>query len=219
MRRVAGLVSLLALAVVLVACGGDSSEDEPTVVPTVADMPTTAAIATAPADTGVSPAAASPATDASPTASPASTPVASPVASPLLGTPVASPVASPFASPVASPVMATPVARTVWQLEGTVFLPGSPNEHFVIGDDGCVGLGDYAGVSAGQQVVVRDSSGTIMGLTTLADGGSANECIWTFAVEVPVSDFYTVSLPLIYERAYSDADLAVMDGRLQITLP
>jgi hypothetical protein len=68
-------------------------------------------------------------------------------------------------------------------------------------------------------VVVKDATGEIMGLTTLADGGSASECIWTFAVEVPVSDFYTVSLPLLFERSYSDTDLAVLDGRLQITLP
>jgi len=212
MRRITGLASLVVLAFVLVACGGESDNDEPTVAPTVPDVPTLA-METPPAKaaTNPSPAAASPASVASPVASASGSPVASPVASPI--------VVVAVASPVASPVAATPIARTVWELDGTIILPGSPNEHYVIGSDGCVGLGEYAGVTTGQQVVVRDANGTILGLTTLADGGSASECIWTFEVEVPVSDFYTVSLPMLFERAYSDADLAVMDGRLQITLP
>ncbi len=189
MRRVGGLLALVLLAGVLVACGGGSDDDESTVVPTatestsIEETPTTV------------------------TEPPASTTAASPVASPQ-----AIAVASPVASPVATP-------RTTWQLDGTVMLPGTENQNFVLGGDGCLGLGEYAGVGVGQQVVVKNAAGSIIGLTALESGGSTGQCVWTFEVEVPVSDFYTVSLPLTYERVYSDADLAVIDGRLQITLP
>lgn len=206
MRRVGGLLALLLLAGVLVACGGESNEDESTTVPT------------ATATTGTSVVEAPSATP-EPSATPsAATPVASPIAV-LAASPIASPQATPIASPVASPVAVIATPRTSWQLEGTVMLPGTENQDFVLSGDGCLGLGDYAGVGTGQQVVVKDAAGAIIGLTTLAASGSSSQCVWTFAVEVPVSDFYTVSMPLIFERSYSDADLAIIDGRLQITLP
>lgn len=204
MRRVGGLLSLVMLAVVLVACGGESKDDAPTVAPGATTEASQTEVTTPTVEVSATP----------DVASPVATPVASPVASPQ-ATPIASPVATPMASPVA--VVATP--RTVWLLEGTVMLPGSENQDFVLSGDGCLGLGDYAGVGTGQQVVVRNTAGAIIGLATLASSGSTSQCIWTFEVEVPVSEFYTVSLPMLFERAYSDADIAILDGRLQITLP
>ena len=203
MRRVGGLLALVLLAGVLVACGGESNDDESTVVSTVT------------AETEVTETAT---TSVAPTVAPrAATPVASPVA--VVASPMASPQATPVGSPIASPVAVVVTPRTSWMLEGTVMLPGTENQNFVLGGDGCVGLGDYAGVGVGQQVVVKDATGAIIGLTTLEASGSSSQCVWTFTVDVPVSDFYTVSLPLKFERSYSDADLAVIDGRVQITLP
>ena len=208
------LLLLFALALVLVACGGDSNDDEPTTAPTA----TTGAGQVEPTATTVEPppTLAELPTQPSPVASPIGS--ASPVASPVLSLP-ASPLATPMASPMASPVAVVSTPRASWMLEGTVMLPGVENEDFVLGGDGCLGLGEYAGVGAGQQVVIRDASGAIVGLTNLTASGSSSQCVWTFEVEVPVSGFYTVSLPMLFERSYSDADIAILDGRLQITLP
>jgi hypothetical protein len=151
--------------------------------------------------------------------------VASPSASPVDTTiPGASPVAD--ASPVAG---ALPVGEDATAndegaadsqlLSGTVTLPGTINERFVISGDGCVGLDRYSGVQAGQQVVVKDEHGTIVAVTTLAATDSQVGCSWTFEAEVPASDFYTVSLPLIAEHVFSSEDVARNDGQLQVTLP
>jgi hypothetical protein len=225
---------MIVLAGLLVACGGDDDNDEPTVEPTTDVTPTTEVQPTEESTTEVATPDASPI--ASPVASPVIDTIASPVASPVVGaaaSPVASPVvvASPGASPVAdaSPVAgALPVGEGATNgegsmeghlLSGTVTLPGTINERYVISGDGCVGLGRYAGVEAGQQVVVKDESGTIVAVTTLAATDSQVDCSWTFEAEVPASDFYTVTLPLIAEHVFSAEDVARSNGELQLTLP
>lgn len=104
-------------------------------------------------------------------------------------------------------------------LSGTVLLPGTENERYVMSGDGCVGLGRYTGVQAGQQVVIKDEAGTIVGLTTLAATESQVACSWTFQVEVPTSTYYTVSLPLVAEVVVSDEDVVRTHGDVQVALP
>lgn len=213
LRRPGGALVIVALAGLLVACGGESNSEStqaPDPTATVTTEPTSAA----PVESAATEV---PSSVASPVASPIVALAASPLASPVSAL-ASSPVASPIVSPMASPV-AGPVRRTTWVLEGTVMLPGKENEQFVISGDGCVGLGEYAGVEAGQQVVIKSATGSVIGITTLAASGNDIDCVWTFDAEVPVSDFYIVSLPLLFERVYSDADMALLDGQLQIELP
>jgi hypothetical protein len=104
-------------------------------------------------------------------------------------------------------------------LSGTVSLPGTINERFVIADDGCVGLGRYAGVQAGQQVVVRNEIGGIVGVAELEATGSAVVCTWTFEVEVAESSYYTVSIPMLSERVFSADDVTDSSGQIELLLP
>lgn len=228
MRKFFALLSMILLALLLVACGSDE-ESETTPVPL---PPTAADEATEPAPPTIA---------ATPDDGPAS-----PVASPVTGStpidsgviPAGSPGASTFATPGASAVTdgtpgATPDALAVpggvgsdvdgddgmQVLRGTVSLPGTINEGFVISDDGCVGLGRYAGVQAGQQVIVRDGEGAIIGVTELAATESDVVCGWTFEVEAPESDYYTVSIPMAGERVYAGEDVAASDGQIELALP
>jgi len=233
-RKLPALLSIIVLALLLVACGSDDEESAPTAAPVV---PTQAAAETEPAiATSESTSDAGPATPGSLIASPfvSATPIASPVAG---GTPiaVASPVVGATPVVVASPVtsgtsgagfdaMAVPGAAGnpvpgVQALYGTVTLPGTINEGFVIADDGCVGLGRYAGVEAGQQVIVRDGQGNIIGVTELAATESSVVCSWTFEAEVPESGYYAVSIPTVGERVYAGEDVAASDGRIELELP
>jgi len=221
MLLMALLVSLLA------ACGGGDDDDEPTAAPTQQAPATEAEPAVTP--TIVAPSA-TPANPGLATPAVPGTPVASPVASPVIGgTPVmvASPVASPAAaaSPGAGsanvPVVAANEtgAGETQVIAGTVSLPGTANQQFVIADDGCVGLGKYAGVQAGQQVVIEDEAGAIIGVAELAATGSAVVCAWTFEAEVPVSAYYTISLPMIAEHVYTGDEVAGRNGQIELTLP
>ncbi len=216
-RRLTGFGVLTVLALLLVACGGDSGDDEPTataeptteVVATIAE-PTTPAV-TEPSTPVASPAAATPVDSGS-------TPIATPVlavATPDIATPVASPVTDP-AGMAAVPDSNDAATQT---LTGTVLLPGTANERFVISDDGCIGLGEYAGLQAGQQVIVRNETGVVIGIANLAATGSAVVCSWTFEIEVPVSDYYEVSIPMRAEQVYAANDVAASDGQIELTLP
>ncbi len=227
MRKFFALLSMIALTLLLVACGSDNDEEsEPTAAPL---PPTVPAEATEPPPTfDVTPddALASPATDASPVASPDEE--ATPVDSAVIpgGSPVATPIASPATDGTPAPgAVAVPggigsdVADGMQALRGSVSLPGTINEGFVISDDGCVGLGRYAGIQAGQQVIVRDGQGAIIGVTELAATGSDVVCGWTFEVEAPESDYYAVSIPMVGERVYAGDDVAARDGQIELVLP
>ncbi|MDQ3656843.1 MAG: hypothetical protein M3457_17430 [Chloroflexota bacterium] len=216
MRKFPALLSMIVLALLLVACGSDDDDSEPTAAPVEVTPPTEA---TEPA----------PATIASTAASSLATP-----GTPVIGaTPVASPVA--IASPVSE---ATPGAGTsavalpggtddttggtaegMQVLNGTVSLPGVINEAFVIADDGCVGLGRYAGVEAGQQVVVRNGQGAIVAVTELAAMESSVVCGWTFTAEAPESNYYAVSIPMVQERVFAGEDVAASNGQIELELP
>ena len=89
----------------------------------------------------------------------------------------------------------------------------------MISDDGCIGLDDYAGLQAGQQVIVRNEAGTVIGTANLAATSSAVVCSWTFEIEVPVSGYYVVSIPMRTEQAFTAGDVAAASGQIEITLP
>jgi hypothetical protein len=215
-RKFPALLSIVVLALLLVACGSDDEESEPTAAPA---EPTQAANETEPATVTSE---STPDIDLATPGTPGASPIASPAAA---GTPaaVASPVTggTPGAggSALAIPAGDGTPAPGMQALRGTVSLPGTINEAFVIADDGCVGLGRYAGLEAGQQVIVRDGQGVIIGVTELAATGSAVVCSWTFAAEVPESDYYAISIPTVGERVYAGQDVAAGQGRVDLELP
>lgn len=214
MRKLPALLSIIVLALLLVACSSDDDDREPTAPPIDPTRPATATETATVAS--VSTAVTGLATPATPGI------VATPIASPVVGgTPIASPVTNgtPGAGAIAAPDGAGTPAAGMQALGGTVSLPGTINEGFVIADDGCVGLGRYAGLEAGQQVIVRDGQGAIIGVTELAATESAVVCSWTFAADVPESDYYAVSIPTVGERVYAGEDVAASDGQIELELP
>lgn len=167
---------------------------------------------------------ASPVSGASPVASPVmeaspmadGTPGASPVAdgaTPVSSTPAA--VVSPMSDAEASPE-GSPVATIM--LNGRVELLGKENVAWVTSDNGCVGLGDNADLSAGHQVVIRDETGEIIGVTTLEASDEDDGCVWTFSSEVPDSDFYAVSIPMKTELVFTHQDIEQNNGEVTIVL-
>lgn len=220
MPKIRALLPIVALALLLAACGSDD-ESDPTVAP---ERPTQVAeqTATGPATLSATPELpaatpeASPATAATPLASPVG--IGSPIAaaSPVVG---GTPGAGPSANAIALPVGAGTPASGRQVLSGTVSLPGTINEGFVIADDGCVGLGRYTGVEPGQQVIVRDGQGDIIGVTELAATDSAVVCRWTFAADVPASDYYAVSIPSVAEHVYTGDEVSASGGRIELELP
>ncbi len=216
LRKLPALLSMITLALLLVACGSDDEDSDPTAAP-VEITGTAVTTETAPATMESTPVTglATPGTPimvATPVASPAVRGTAVVIASPVTdGTPGAGAIAVPNGA-------GTPIAGTQ-ALSGTVSLPGTINEGFVIADDGCVGLGRYAGLEAGQQVIVRDGQGAIIGVTELAATQSAVVCSWTFTADVPESDYYAVSIPTVGERVYAGEDVAASDGQIELELP
>jgi hypothetical protein len=222
-RKLSGMLLMLLLAVLLTACGSDD-DDEPTAAPVEPTATVAATVASTPDREEATPGTlvASPVTAGTPIASPVAG--ASPVATPVTGaTPMAGATPDAGSGGIVAPVTTggdgTPVAGGLLALSGTVSLPGTINERFVISDDGCVGLGKYAGVQAGQQVVVKDEVGAIIGVTQLEATESAVVCSWIFEVAVPESGFYAVSIPLIAEHVYTGEDVAANGGHVELELP
>lgn len=184
---------------------------------------------------------ASPVGEASPVASPVASPEASPMAallpetnarmnaatqgvaaSPVSSTPAAVAVvppagasASPGASPIASPE-ASPAASVM--LTGRVELEGAENTAWTITGKGCVGLGSNADLGVGHQVVIRDEAGVIIGVTALEASDEPDACVWTFAIAVPDSDYYAVSIPMRTELVFSHDEIDTNGGEITIIL-
>jgi hypothetical protein len=261
-RKLTGLVVVLLLGVVLVACGAED-EDEPTAEPTatqetqvVENTPDateagepTGTPAVVSDDDAATPAATAGLTRPDVTGTPAiggadapelATPdAATPVASPVGvggGNTVATPASTPMASPVATPTVeeATPdagggmvvppqpastEAPRMIQLAGDVVLNGSENEAFVLTAEGCVGLGQYANLREGRQLVVRNEAGTIVAVTELEAANGGDGCAWRFVAQVPESDFYSVSVPMTFERVFPKAQVSEGGGEVVVELP
>lgn len=240
MRKLAGLMTLILVALLLAACGSDDDNGEATeAATTVADIATEeateAATETEAAETETveaTEAIVDEMTESSPAAAD-TVGIASPVASGLVATPAgvaASPVAvvaTPAAAtpatdaaiaPVTAPgddAEATPVATEI-SLTGRIELPGAANEAWVMTSEGCVGLGANTSLKPGQQLVVRDAEGTIVGVTMLAASDETDACSWDFSVTVPDSPFYEVSVPMAVEHVFTRADIEQSDGELII---
>jgi hypothetical protein len=223
-----GLLMIVVMSLVLAACGGGDDEEPtpaatepPTTAPTATEASTeapteAASLATAiasPAGVGLATPAASPVGMASPVAF--ASPVASPIATPL-GSSLVPPVggATPDASPDASPE-ASPVAGMI-RLAGVVTLPGTVNEAYLLSEAGCVGLGEDADLRSGRQVVVRDETGTIIGVTTLEASDLKDACVWSFAVDVPEAEFYAISIPMKTEMVFTRDEVERSHGELAI---
>jgi hypothetical protein len=191
----------------------------------------TSVIGASPEAAAATPAVGSPMDAATPDASPAATPIpgvatgtsASPVASPIAtpvggGTPEASPVADSGAGSMAPPVGAVQSPAMI-EVSGQVVLNGVENESYIVTDVGCVGLGQHAILRDGRQVIVRDERGTIISVTEL-DGTTESEgCAWGFVVQVPESDFYSFSIPMVVEQVFPKAVVGENGGDVVIEVP
>lgn len=66
------------------------------------------------------------------------------------------------------------------------------------GDSGvCFGRSGYSDIVAGAPVTVRDSTGKVVGTSSLGPGnytGSSFSCFFTWSASVPPSDFYQVEV-------------------------
>lgn len=257
-RRLFAICALILVGGILVACGADDEDAEPTATtapttaPIEADAEPTAAMTDEVAD--ASPAATPAMADATPAATPAmadATPVGEIEASPI-ASPGASPVASPDASPVASPVTdgladmegeATPAALVdseaaapsqpleeeadepeptevpMAAIAGTLTLDGREQQDYSISSDGCVGLGEWRQLKPGTQVIVRDATGTVVDIATLESRDSDNACSWSFAIDVPGADFFSVSIPMVTEVWFDQNDPSVQSGELELFVP
>lgn len=216
-RRRYGIILMAVFAVVLAACGEEEDEAEPTAEPTSAAVSTVEEEDSAideivdedstPTIPGTPDVMATPAviTAASPAAAPASPVVASPEAA----------VGAVPANTSATPASGSLIAAT---LSGSVVLPGMANEAYVISEDGCVGIGSFAGVEAGQQVVIRDAAGAIVGVTELAASDATDDCSWIFQLEVPESTFYSVEIPMVAQHVFTQEEVASADGEIELTL-
>lgn len=236
MRKIFGVFAIVLMAIVLVACGDDDDESAQVATEDVATAPDVSTAAVDPTATEEAAGLAeideaTPASSASlaqvgtPEADTAAEMTASPAvaASPVTPSiPAASPVAQ--ASPVAA--VATPEsgsgpsdeAGTTLSVSGTVLLPGDINQAYILTDTGCVGLGGYSDIRAGRQLIFRNESGKIIGVTTLQASDSTDSCTWNFALDVPQSEYYAVSIPMVFEYIFTDQDIDDQDGRISLPL-
>jgi hypothetical protein len=222
------MMCIVLLATLLAACGGDEDVDpvdDETIAPATEISDSTGTEAADDLEDATESGVTSSSTPEN-----AGTPfvIASPAASPVAidGSTVAS--ASPamasspavLASPAATPQAqdATPVGNDMLGVSGTVILPGDVNEAYVLTDTGCVGLGAYSDIRTGRQLVVRDESATIIGVTTLEASDVTDSCQWTFALDVAQSEYYVVSIPMVFEYIVTADDLNEQGGEISLPL-
>ncbi len=86
----------------------------------------------------------------------------------------------------------------------------------------CYGLGGYADIREGADVIVKDGSGKIIAKSKLVDdkaGSSARGCAYTFEVaDVPSADFYAVSVGRRGELTYSKSEMAAQGWKVSFSL-
>lgn len=213
------IVFAVLVPLILAGCGSDDSDNDPTatVASTATKVPTKvptegAAVSASPTTATSVVATSSPAaTVISTTATPGATPVASPASAnstPLAATPMTSDQATPIATD-----------GSVVDIHGRVTLDGVENADYIVTEDGCIGIGKYASLGVGQQIVIRDAAGLIVGVATLEASDAATGCQWTFEVTVPVSDFYDVRIPMTAEYIFSGEDVRDHNGEIELIIP
>ena len=215
-RRRYGMLLVAVFALILAACGEEDAE--PTAEPTSAAVNTVededSAIDEIVDEDSTPTVSGTPDVAATPEAITAASPAVIALASPAAATPEPSVGAVP-ADISATPASGSLIAAT---LSGSVVLPGMANQAYVISEDGCVGIGSFAGLEAGQQVVIRDAAGAIIGVTELGASDATDSCQWVFQLEVPESTFYSVELPMIAQHVYTQEEVASANGEIELTL-
>lgn len=226
--RILAVTLLLVLSVVLAACGNEDSTDptpEPTatrspVLPT--EMPVITEV------TEASPAATGQATPTTTTVLAATPAVATPamvvppveavtatVATVTEATPAIAAM-TPTSTPAeASPVVASPVPEVSTPVAVTVVLNGTEQVDYVVTPEGCVGLGQWRSLKPGAQVVVRDANGTVVDIASLEAGDDG--CSWMADITAPGSEFVSISIPMVTEVWFTQADIEA--GQVELTLP
>lgn len=85
----------------------------------------------------------------------------------------------------------------------------------------CQGTGGYVDIQAGLDIVVRNGSGTIIGtdFLTYERGRSSDAgCSFSFEVDVPDTDFYSVEVGSRGELTYSRAEMVANAWTVSLTL-
>lgn len=207
--RVLAILSLFALSAILVACGSEDEED-PTPEPTPTVEATTAATETEEAEE----------TEESTTSG-----VATPDESGMAATPVDTAiVATPGDNAVsATPVEAAPVATAVeptvvmTPVTASVEFTGAEQRDYMITEEGCVGIGEWSPLKTGAQVIVRDATGTVVDVAELETAEGTDGCSWTADLSVPDSEFVSISIPMVTEVWFDQAEFEA--GDVFITIP
>lgn len=210
-RRLFAIATLILIGGLLAACGSEDEDTEPTAAPTVVES------TTEPTD-----AATEELDDATPLASPAATPVSAVATVDADDESAdATPEASAVVPIVAEDEKAWPEATEVpmTELSGTLTLDGRIQQDYTLSEEGCVGLGEWRQLAPDTQVVVRDASGTVVDIAALEGQDSGDACAWSFAVEVPAADFFSISIPMVTEVWFDQNDPAVQSGELELFVP
>lgn len=123
-------------------------------------------------------------------------------------------VASIASAPVVSP------ATERFTIDGEFTLFGTRGEAYRLVGTRCVGLRGYDDIYVGAQVRVTDGTGAILGIGNLGEGWSDRQCTFTFSVEVPRSDFYTISAGSARRGGptYSFDEMESMDWEVQLSM-
>lgn len=109
------------------------------------------------------------------------------------------------ATPTPAPTVAPTVALETIRGTMTLGLDGA-QVTFNQGGSTCVGKGGFDDIRPGAQVRVTDGSGQVLAVGQLDGPGVVAEgCVFSFSVQVPPADFYTVEVShrggLTYSRA------------------
>ena len=95
-------------------------------------------------------------------------------------------------------------ATTTHTLHGYLSLVDSEGNSITAQDGACQGTGGYSDIGEGAGVTVTDGAGTVLATGSLSGGGgTAYECNFNFAIEVPDADFYRVEVSHRGEMTYS----------------
>ena len=112
-----------------------------------------------------------------------------------------------------------------FEIVGTVALDSglTGDRNFIIfefqGEDLCSGTGGFDDITAGMQIVVEDTSGRILGSATLDYGHVEDgDCVFDFSIQVPRSEFYTLTSGRRGSLTYSFEDLENSNWGVALTL-
>lgn len=226
-RRLFAVFSLILVGGILVACGSDDDDATPTATVAVTDADDAEPTATE-AATGEAEDDATEAVDATPLASPIATPVDDDSATPEQGLHTGSQedlMQTPQVQPVVpipeegEEVVVEPTPVPMVAIAGTLTLDGRVQQDFTLSDEGCVGLGEWRQLKPGAQVIVRDATGTVVDIATLEGEDTNDVCSWSFSIDAPGADFFSVSIPMVTEVWFDQNDPAVQSGELELFVP